>query len=158
VQGTLPNGTPYAANDPALLAWVHVTEAASFLDAWIRYVEPDMPCSDQDRYFAEMARVGSALGARPIPRSRSEAEALIRAMRPQLICDARTREVSRLILRQKARNMVAEPLQALTVQAGVDLLPTWARQMHGLSAPTLSRLLIRAGTFGMSRTLRWAFH
>lgn len=36
VGGTLPDGTPYAANDPALLAWVHVTEATSFLNAWRR--------------------------------------------------------------------------------------------------------------------------
>lgn len=156
VHGTLPDGTPYSANDPALLAWVHVTEAARFLNAWIRYVEPGMPSSDQDRYFAEMARVGAALGAKPIPRTRSEAEALIRALRPHLLCNARTREVARLVLTQKPRNMVAEPLQALTMQAGVDLLPTWARRMHGLSAPTLSRLLIRAGTFGIGRTLRWA--
>ena len=28
--GVLPDGTPYAANDPSLLAWVHVTETASF--------------------------------------------------------------------------------------------------------------------------------
>ncbi len=35
VSGTLPDGTPYHANDPALLAWVHVTETTSFLGAWI---------------------------------------------------------------------------------------------------------------------------
>jgi uncharacterized protein (DUF2236 family) len=37
VSGVLPDGTLYAANDPALLAWVHLTETTSFLDAWIRY-------------------------------------------------------------------------------------------------------------------------
>src|ERR1700722_8457426 len=51
VRGTLPNGRVYAANDPSLLAWVHVTEATSFLDAWIRYAEPGMLAADQDRYF-----------------------------------------------------------------------------------------------------------
>ena len=56
VRGTLPDGTPYAANDPELLAWVHVAEATTFLEAWIRYAEPDMPGPDRDRYFAEMAR------------------------------------------------------------------------------------------------------
>jgi uncharacterized protein (DUF2236 family) len=157
VRGTLPNGTPYVANDPSLLAWVHVTEAMSFLDAWIRYAEPDMPATDQDRYFAEMGQVALALGADPIPNTRSEAQALIRAMRPQMLCDARTREVARLVLRQRAPNVMAEPLQALTMQAGVDLLPSWARRMHGLHAPTLSRPLVRAGTLGIARTLRWAF-
>ena len=157
VQGTLPDGTPYRANDPALLAWVHVTEATSFLNAWIRYAEPLMPAADADRYFAEMARVGEALGADPVPRSRREAERLLETMRPSLACDGRTREVARLVLGQHASNRLAEPLQALTLQAGVDLLPDWARRMHGLANPVLGRPLVRAGTFGIAQTLRWAF-
>ncbi len=157
VRGTLPNGPPYAANDPSLLAWVHVTEATCFLDAWMRYAEPRMPAADQDRYFAEMARVAEALGASPVPRSRSEARRLLHAMRPRMQCDARTREVARLVLRRRAPNMMAEPLQALTMQAAVDLLPAWARRMHGLHNPTLGRPLVRAGTLGVARTLRWAF-
>lgn len=157
VRGTLPDGRRYAADDPALLAWVHVTEATSFLDAWIRYAEPRMSAADQDRYFTEMARIALALGADPVPRTRPEARELIRVMRPDLLCDARTREVARLVLTQQAPRMMAEPLQALTMQAGVDLLPAWARQMHRLAMPTLSRPLVRAGTLGIARTLRWAF-
>jgi uncharacterized protein (DUF2236 family) len=157
VRGTLPDGTAYAANDPALLAWVHVTEATSFLGAWIRYAEPGMSAADQDRYFVEMARIALALGADPIPRNRSEARDLIKAMQPHLLCDARTREVAQLVLTQRAPNRMAEPLQVLAMQAGVDLLPLWAQQMHGLSAPAFSRPLVRAGTFGIARTLRWAF-
>ena len=61
------DGKLYAANDPALLAWVHVTEATSFLNAWRRYVDPGMSAADQDRYFAEMAQVAHALGAAPGP-------------------------------------------------------------------------------------------
>ena len=33
---------------------------------------------------------------------------------------------------------MAEPLQALTMQAAVDLLPGWARRMHGLPEPIFS--------------------
>jgi len=157
VHGTLPDGSPYAANDASLLAWVHVTEATSFLDAWIRYAEPGMSAADQDGYFAEMARIASALGADPIPRTRPEARDLVRAMRPQMVCDARTREVARLVLTQPARNLMAEPVQALTMQAAIDLLPAWAQRLHGLPAPMLSRPLVRAGMLGVARTLRWAF-
>ena len=157
VHGTLPDGTPYRANDPALLAWVHVTETTSFLGAWLRYAEPLMSAADQDRYFAEMAQVGEGLGANPIPRTRAAAHRLIDAMRPQMRCDARTREVARLVLGQHAPNRLAEPLQAMTLQAGVDLLPGWARRMHGLANPVLGRPLLRAGTFGIAQTLRWAF-
>ena len=157
VTGVLPSGQPYSAADPALLAWVQVTEATTFLDAWIHYAEPDMPAADQDRYFAEMAEVGAALGADPVPRSRAEARALIRATRPALLCDDRTREVARLVLTRRAANPVVEPLQALTLQAGVDLLPPWARRMHGLPSRPLAAPMIRAGTLGIARTLRWAF-
>ena len=157
VRGTLLDGSAYAANDPALLAWVHVTEATSFLDAWIRYAEPRMSAADQDRYFHEMARIAVALGADPVPRTRTEARELIWRTRPNLVCDARTREVARLVLTQQAPRIMTEPLQALTMQAGVDLLPSWARQMHRLAMPTLSRPLVRAGTLGIARTLRWAF-
>lgn len=81
VRGVLPDGTPYAANDPALLARVHVTETTSFLKAWMRYAEPDMPAAGQDRYFAGMVRVAESLGADPIPRTKAEAQALTETIR-----------------------------------------------------------------------------
>ncbi|KAA2213536.1 oxygenase MpaB family protein [Teichococcus oryzae] len=157
VRGTLPDGTPYSANDPASLAWVHVTEATSFLNGWIRYAEPRMTGTDQDRYFAEMAQVAEALGADPVPRSRAAAERLIRAMRPALRHDARAAEVAGLILRQPSGHPVKARMQALAGQAAIDLLPGWARSMHGLDVPPLRQPLVRAGTLGIAETLRWAF-
>jgi uncharacterized protein (DUF2236 family) len=157
VAGTLPDGTPYSANEPGLLAWVHVTETSSFLDAWIRYGEPMMSLADQDRYFAQMAQVGEALGAAPVPRSRAEARTIIDAMRPQLKVDARTREVSGLILQGSGAPQVGELPRKLAMQAAIDLLPGWARTMHGFSLSPLERPLVRAGTYGVAQTLRWAF-
>jgi uncharacterized protein (DUF2236 family) len=157
VKGTLPDGTHYSADDPRLLAWVHVTEAVSFLGAWIRYAEPNMSKADQDRYFAEFAIVAEALGADPVPRSRAEAEALIAEMRGELVADARTREVARMVLEQPAPNLAVKPFQALTFQAAVDLLPDWARRMHGLSGPGLATPAVRGGTVGIAKTMRWAF-
>nr|WP_302474555.1 oxygenase MpaB family protein [Roseococcus sp. MDT2-1-1] len=157
VGGTLPDGTPYAANDPALLAWVHVTEAVSFLNAWRRYVEPGMSPADQDRYFAEMAQVGRALGAAPVPPDRAAAHRLIMSYRPHLRSDARTREVRRLVLDAATTGLLVGRVQALANQAAIDLLPDWARHMHGLPNPLLARPLVRAGTSGVAQTLRWAF-
>lgn len=157
VSGTLPDGTPYSANDPALLAWVHLTETTTFLDAWIRYAEPRMSAADQDRYFAEMAQIGQALGADPTPMTRAAARRLLEDMRPSLQTDARTREVANLVLHQPAATPLAEPLQALTMQAGIDLLPAWARRLHGFQSPALSRPLVRTATLGIAKTLRWAF-
>ena len=157
VHGTLPDGTRYSADDPRLLAWVHVTEMTSFLDAWLTYGNPGMPRAEQDRYFAEVALIGEKLGADPVPRSKAEALALIQEMRPDLIVDARAREVARIVLSQRSPKRAAQPVQAMTFQAAIDLLPAWARQMHGLHASTLTRPLVTGGTFGLARTLRWAF-
>ncbi|WP_404478134.1 oxygenase MpaB family protein [Novosphingobium sp. BL-52-GroH] len=157
VKGHLADGTPYDANDPMLLAWVHVTETRSFLDAWIRYGEPWMSRTDQDRYFAEMALIGRALGAEPLPRTRAEADRLIAGMRPALQADARTAEVARLILYPPAANWLASVPGRLAGEAGVDLLPRWARALHGLSPSPLRTPLVRAGTLGVAQALRWAF-
>lgn len=156
VRGVLPSGVPYEATDPALLAWVHVTEATSFLNAWIRYAEPGMSRADQDRYFAEMATVAERLGADPVPRDRASAEALIQSMRPALLTDDRTREVARLVLSQSVGSRRTDAASRIIMQAGVDLLPAWARHMHGLPVP-LDLPVIRAGATTMARTLRWAF-
>jgi len=98
VVGTLPDGTPYRADDPALLAWVHLTEMSCFLEAWKRYCQPLMPTADQDRYFDETAHIGEALGAAPVPRSRQEAVELIASYRPELEANHRTAEVARLVI------------------------------------------------------------
>lgn len=156
VRGTLPDGTAYAATDPDLLAWVHATETTSFLAAWRRYADPAMSLRAQDRYVAEMARIGRALGADPVPESRAEAADFIRAMRPALRCDRRTREVSRILLAERSPDRLVQPVQTLTVQASIDLLPGWARRMHGLSTPAFAVPLLRAGTYGIAGTLRWA--
>jgi uncharacterized protein (DUF2236 family) len=157
VRGALPDGTAYHAQDPELLAWVHATETLCFLDAWQRYSGRALSLADQDRYFAEMAVVGEALGVVAAPRSRADMLALVEHLRPQLRADARSREVARIILDPPAQSAAMVPVQRLTIQAGVDLLPRWARRMHGLRSSRLSRPLVRAGTYGIAETLRWAF-
>ncbi|CAN5400677.1 oxygenase MpaB family protein [soil metagenome] len=152
--GTLPDGAAYRVSDPTLLAWVHVTETTSFLDSWVRYGEPSMSAADQDAYLAEMARIGRALGADPVPTDRASAEALIQSMRPQLKADARTREVAALVMRQKVGGLAEDVAAGLIMQAGADLLPDWAREMHGL--PKASALA-RNGARTMQRTLDWTY-
>jgi uncharacterized protein (DUF2236 family) len=156
ISGVMPDGTPYAANDPALLGWVHLAGASSFLDAWIRYAEPAMPKADQDRYFYEMAKVADALGASPVPRSRAQARAQLEATRPRLRVDGRTREVARIVLDRPGGDAMTEPLRILVMKAALDLLPPWARRMHDLHALPLTRPLVHFGALGLARTLRWA--
>jgi hypothetical protein len=42
------------------------------------------------------------------------------------------------------------------MNAAVDLMPDFARQMHGLSRPLALRM-VRGATYGIAETLRWAF-
>ncbi len=156
IGGVLPDGTPYRVSDPALLAWVHVTEAISFLNAWIRYAEPDMPLADQDRYFAEMAVVAERLGADPVPRDRASAEALIQSMRPGLRADARTHEVAALVMRQTIGARAVDLAAGLIMQAGMDLLPAWARALHD-QPQNLPRPLARGLAGAVTRALQWAY-
>jgi uncharacterized protein (DUF2236 family) len=157
VRGTLADGTPYTATDPHLLAWVHVTEATSFLDAWLRYGDLGMSAADQDRYFAQFAEVARALGADPVPESRAEADALIASIRPELVADARTRDVAHKVLEQRPPSLIVGPVQAVVMRAAVDLLPAWAREMHALPALGIGKPLVRGATSGVAQTLRWAF-
>lgn len=156
VSGHLPSGLPYKADDPELLAFVGVTEALSFLDAWVRYRDPLMLLKDQDRYIAEMAHISRLLGAAPMPETRREAERFLLSVRPQLKVDSRTREVGRLILTAPPPTPAMAPAHRLLLQAGIDLLPGWARRMHGLSGAGLRTPLVRAGAGGMGAVLRWA--
>jgi uncharacterized protein (DUF2236 family) len=158
VAGHLPDGLPYKADDAQLLAFVGVTEALSFLDAWVRYREPLMLLRDQDRYIAEMAHISRLLGADPMPETRREAERFLLAIRPQLKVDSRTREVAQLILSAAPPTPAMAPAHRLLLQAGIDLLPGWARRMHGLSGAGLRTPLVRAGAGSMGAVLRWALN
>ena len=156
VGGTLPDATPYSAADPRVLAWVHVAGATSFLAAYLRHVRPDMPGHEQDEYYRQSALVARALGADPVPLDRREAEALFRELRKDLRPSPEAREVAQLVLTQRPEG--APPaVQALLGSEAVALLPAFARAMLGLEKPGLAALPARAATWGMGKTLRWAF-
>jgi uncharacterized protein (DUF2236 family) len=104
-----------------------------------------------------MAQVARALGAAPVPSDRAGARRMIEAYRPQLRTDSRTLEVRDLVLKAATADLLAVGVQVLGNQAAIDLLPDWARRMHGLPNPLLARPLVRAGTLGVAQTLRWAF-
>ena len=156
VSGTLPDGTDYRATDPLLLAWVHVAGAVNFLDSWRRYAEPRMSRADQDTYFAESGEIARMLNADPVPRSRAEAERLIAEFRAELRADERTRAFRDLVLKTPASSLVEAPVQMLLMNAAVDLMPDFAREMHGLSRPILPPA-VRGATYGIAQTIRWAF-
>ena len=156
VHGVLPDGTPYDANDPHLLNWVHVAETDSFLRAYLRYRDPQLSRADQDRYFAENVVVAERLGARDVPDSRAAVDAWLLAVRRELRCDARTRTVRDALLNQPLPNPLLKGFGALNTAAAIDLLPPWARAM--LELRSTAPMGVRAGAQGMARMLRWALN
>jgi uncharacterized protein (DUF2236 family) len=156
VEGVLPSGEPYAANDPALLTWVHIAGADAFLRAHLRYRDPQFSGLAQDRYFAETAAVARALGAADVPESRPAVAAYLRAVRPALRADERSREIACVLMEATPQLPGAGPAAKLGLAAGIDLLPDWAAALHGLAQPPLRRPFVRAGTAGMGSVLRWA--
>ncbi|WP_297844126.1 oxygenase MpaB family protein [Pseudomonas sp.] len=156
VTGTAPDGRPYAASDPDLLTWVHVAEVSSFLGAHLRYRNPDLSTADQDTYYAEVATIAERLGARDVPRSRQAVADYLERMRPQLVCDDRSREVLRLLRDAPAPSRLAKPFGALMMQAGIELLPVWASGLFDLHQSPLQRSLIRASVKRSAPVLRWA--
>lgn len=155
VGGTLQDGTPYRANDPEVLTWVHATGARAFLDAYVRYREPLMTRADQDRYFAETAEVARRLGASDVPVTRAGIDAYIESMRPALLADARTREVTRILMAHPAPNPFVAPITRVMMDAGIDLLPRWAAAMQGVGVPAHRKPLVRASSGGLGMVLRW---
>ncbi|GAA4009612.1 oxygenase MpaB family protein [Sphingomonas swuensis] len=156
VNGTLEDGTPYDANDPRLLAFVHLAGSAMFLAGYRRFVEPGMGLDDRDRYWDEVAVIGDLLGADPLPRSEAEAEALARAFLLELRSDERSRRVRDIILNAPPEKLRLLPLQKLLMRAAIDLLPPNVRRLHGLRSSALAKPATTAATFGLASTLRWA--
>ena len=156
VGGVLPDGTRYEATNPRTLAWVHVTEAQSFLAGYLRHVRPDMSGAAQDEYYRQFAVIARMLGADPVPETRAEAERIFRELRHDLVGSPAAREVAQLVLSQRPKGTPAAVQTMLTADA-VAMLPDWARTMLKLQRPMLTALPARAATWGMGRTLRWAF-
>lgn len=155
VTGALPDGTPYAADDPALLTWIHAAEVSCFLSAYQRY-RGALPRDEQDRYLRETATVARALGADDVPEDMGAMAAYFAGMRPALRFDARTAEVTRALRSAPASGRINAAFGALVMEAAGELLPDWAARLHGLPRPNLRAPAIHAGVRGMGSTLRWA--
>ncbi|WP_374468116.1 oxygenase MpaB family protein [Phenylobacterium sp.] len=156
VTGVLPDGAPYAADDPELLTFVHVAEVSSFLAGYLRYVDPAFPEAEQDRYYGEVAEIARRLGATDVPTTRAGIAAYLEAVRPQLRADVRSQAVAAALLSQPAPSAAAAPAMALTFDAAKDLLPAWAAQMHGFRLSPARRATVRAGVRALGGGMRWA--
>ncbi|HET7267595.1 MAG TPA: oxygenase MpaB family protein [Oleiagrimonas sp.] len=131
VVGTAADGRAYRADDPHLLNWVHCAECWCFLRAYETYCRGPLPTVMQDRYLREMAWVAEELGARDVPATVDELDAFFAGVRSELVCDARTREVLRILGEIRLPIPMAGLSRNVFLGAAAALLPDWALALFG---------------------------
>lgn len=151
VSGETPEGQAYTALEPELMTWVHVTAGYGFLNAYVRYVDPRLSLADQDRYYAEGARLGRAFGAVDPPASVAEVEACFQAIRPKLRPHPIIGEFLDIISRTSPLGLAGRVLQPMVVQASIDLLPQWVRDIAELPSRPVARAAVRPVMKGLAR-------
>jgi uncharacterized protein (DUF2236 family) len=156
VVGTAPDGRPYDASDPHLVAWVHHAEVDSFLRAYQRYGPEPLGPEAADRYVEEMAVLCARLGGEPAARSVAELRAYFRSVRPELRGGAQARDAVRWLM-VPPLPLAARPAYAVIAPAAVGLLPGWARRELWLPLlPGVDPVLVRPAARALVRTLTWA--
>lgn len=129
VAGATPGGLAYRANDEALLNWVHATAGFGFFEAYSRFVTP-LSRTDMDQLFAEGAAGAVLYGAHGAPRSADQMDALFAEMAPQLERSDIIFEFLDIV--RKAPLLPSPQAQRLMIRAGVEITPSWARELLGL--------------------------
>ena len=157
ITGTMPDGTPYAASDPHLLAWVHVVEVDSFLRTHQVYGRAPLDQAGRDRYVAETGEVARRLGVLDPPTTEAEVAQVLESYRPELRATPEAREAVRYLLFKPPLPLPARAPYAVLVAAAIALTPAWARP--GLRLPFLpvaERTVVRALGGLATGTIRWA--
>jgi len=156
VRGTAPDGRPYAASDPDLVAWVHATEVANFLKAHQRFNPFPVRGDQADRYLHEMGVIAERLGAERIPRTRVALRAYFRDLRPELEAGEQCVDAVRFLTAPiRDGNPMLAAAHQVVIQAAIGLLPVWARDMLGLRPPSLAQqAVVGPAALALMGTLR----
>jgi uncharacterized protein (DUF2236 family) len=157
VTGTMPDGTPYAADDPHLLRWVHVAEIDSFLLAHTRYGAQPLDQAGRDEYVDQAALVAERLGAERVPHTEAELRQALAEFRPELRASEAARDAISWLVRHPDLPAAALPGYRLIVAAATEMLPRWASDELGLRRhPLLEKRLVPVAGEAVTRTIRWA--
>lgn len=147
--GVFPAGTPYSADDPELMLWVHATLVYASLSAYQRF-ERRLSRADQETYYREMAFVAHLFGtpADVIPPSLADfGDYFAAQLRADTIAVTEpAREIAAVILRAPlpAPMRVLAPAHRLATTAQ---LPPRLRREYGLRwTPLHAQLLAAAGS------------
>jgi uncharacterized protein (DUF2236 family) len=161
IRGTRPDGVPYEALQPELIAWVHTCIPWAVMTAFDRYRRP-LSTAEKDRYLSEQAPIGVMAGADEVPRTVAELDDFVAAMRPELAVNEQTRDFIRYLAEGTVPD-AAPPGRGqrferwLGLRGSMALMPDWARDLTGLDHGTpLAGTLSSAVERFKADTARWA--
>jgi uncharacterized protein (DUF2236 family) len=131
--GPFAAGTPYSAEDPDLLLWVHATLLESVPLVYERFVGP-LSEAEHDVYCEDAAAVAVALGARSdeVPRTRAALQAYLARMYAsgRIVVGRTARTLAHALLQPRGRMLVA-PAVWVNDLLTVSLLPDHIRRQYG---------------------------
>jgi uncharacterized protein (DUF2236 family) len=161
VEGVRPDGVPYRALDPELIGWVHTCIPWGVMEAYHRFRRP-LTVSERNRYLREQAVIGRMGGAGRIPETVSELEDYVEAMRPSLGVNQQTLQFFDFLMEMPfgipVPTLLSPAAHRFQVDAGMSLMPKWARELTGFDAPELVRRSVHQPALqAYARTVRWAF-
>jgi uncharacterized protein (DUF2236 family) len=146
--GRWPAGTPYAADDPALLLWILATLVDSALLVHARYVRP-LGEDERDAYWQEYKLIGRLFGLADdeLPATIAELDVYVRDMvdGDALHVSDAARELAIDIVLRPPVPLVARPLLELANFVTVGLLPPRLRRMYGFSWDPVRGIALNAG-------------
>lgn len=156
VTGVTSDGTPYSADDPNLLRWVHVAEVESFLTSYQHYGARQLSQPQADTYVAQAGVSARLLGVIDPPETEDALRGELESYRPELAATADARRVARFLLLAPPLPWAARPGYAALAAGAVATLPPWARMMLRLPVvPPSDRLLGRPIGRAATGTVRW---
>ena len=115
---------PYRADDPNLLAWVHLTETRSFMRSYESYRSESLQSQSKDQYFLEMKMLGEKLGAIDLPDTYAGTERAIKQYIPELHYGDRAKNIIGM-LDNFPSNLSSKPFVKMISRAGFLNLPDW---------------------------------
>jgi uncharacterized protein (DUF2236 family) len=154
--GKFPAGTPWAADDPALLLWILATLADSGQLVFSRYVR-SLGRYERDAYWQDWRVVGQLFGLAPseMPENGSELRDYVREMvtGDTLYVSPKARELGVEIVLHPPVPLAARPLLELANFIIVGLLPGRIRRQYGLWWDPVRTVMLHAGAESTKRML-----
>jgi uncharacterized protein (DUF2236 family) len=154
--GRFPAGTPYAADDPALLLWVLATLVDSALLVFQKYVGR-LTDAERDAYWQDYRQIGRLFALRDaeMPATIADFDAYMHAMvaGDDLHVTPRARELAVQIVMRPPVPLQTRPLLELVNQTTVGLLPGDIRRQYGLSWDPARSVALHGGAEYVRRVL-----